>query len=1156
MIKKTSKAKNETGNSENVDISFPIVAIGASAGGLAAFIELLESLPPKTGMAFIYVQHLSPDHKSMLSSILAKSTSMKVEEVEDKVLIEQNHLYVIPPDKEIEVVNGHIILTQRPDTPKYNLPINILFTSLAKTHKGSLIGIILSGSANDGTEGVKAIKNAGGLTFAQDETAKFDSMPKSAIAAGVIDFILPPKEIANELARLSDHPFVISSGLKSVKEDLIEDTSPSLMKILEHLQKTTGVDFKSYRLQTIKRRILRRMLLYKLKSIEEYAKIVCTKKEESAILYQDFLINVTSFFRDSDTYKYLKSTILPKILKSKSKSEPLRIWIPACSTGEEVYSIAMILLEIQQKNATVIPVQIFATDLSDKAIIKARIGLYAVNELESVSPSRIQRFFTKSEGKYRISKYVREMCIFAQHNILADPPFSKLDLISCRNLFIYLDVRTQKRVLSTFHYSLNEDGFLMLGKSEAISSAAQLFTITEKKLKIYSRTRVSGTKLMPSFAPRTSNGNSPRPANFINTIYPGKQKLKTQKNVQNLDHVIDDILLSDFMPAGVVINHQMEILQFRGATDFFLKNAPGRATLNVLKMVRPEIAFPLRNSISRVIKSKKREQKSDLELVVDTFTYSVSFEVVPLNEKWGEPLMLVLFNKSKLDEKEIEQTKAKRNTAQSKDRRIKKLEEELAATHADALEYSDELETIIEELQSANEEVVSSNEEMQTVNEELETSKEEIESSNEELITTNQELQTRNDLLNESYDYAEAVVSTLHEPLIVLDKYLCIKKANKTFYKTFNISEKDAEGESLYDLSKKQLNIPQLKELLEDILPKNTSIQDFEIKHTFPGMGEKIFLLNANKIIQKIHGEELILLSFNDITEITLIRQKEKEKLEADYKTSQLDNKKLERAVYERTKKLKQANESLEKHSTKLENTNRELEAFTYISSHDLQEPLRKIQIFIGRIREKEYKNLSEDGKSYFQFIDLSAVRMQRLIKDLLAFSLISTSEKNFISTDVKPIVVDVLSELNDRIKESKAVIVVDSECKIKIIPFQFRQIFYNLISNSLKFARKGIPPVISVKCKSMKTGKSNDLNLVPQKKYCHIAVTDNGIGIDKEYTNKIFTAFKKLHSKDVYPGSGIGLAIVKKIIENHNGIVTVKSELNVGTTFDIYIPN
>lgn len=1147
-MKETSTKKKTPAKKDAKENSFPVVAIGASAGGLEAMMELLTHLPSETGMAFIYVQHLSPDHKSMLTEILSKKTQMKVQEIDDMDKMQPDNLFIIPYNKGIEVTDGHIKLIPRSESSTA-ISIDILFSSLAQAQKERVIGIILSGSGSDGTLGIKDIKHEGGLTFAQDDTAKFTSMPHAAIAAGVIDYTLSPKEIALELGRLSKHPLIKTMGVKNGKEDLIDNGDPDLKIILNQLHKATGVDFSTYKMNTIKRRITRRMLLYKIKSLKEYAKLLMQKNEEIDILYQDLLINVTSFFRDTESHQYLKETLFPKLLKRKKKGESLRIWVPACATGEEAYSIAMMLLEIQGSQISSIPVQIFATDLSEQAINKARTGVYSKQDLETVSPKRIQRFFTKNNGSFRIDKTVRDMCVFAQHNILRDPPFSRLDFISCCNLFIYFDTAAQKKAVTTFHFALNDDGFLMLGKLENISHSANLFTSLNKKLKIFSRKLNSGIRTLPALLPPYEQRT------FVEKNVMGIHRNMAQNNIQlnhnGLENAIDAVLVSEFMPASVVITHQMEIVQFRGTTDLFLTHPKGKATFNILKMARPEIAFELRNAISKVIKTDHRIRKSGIELKVNSAVKIICVEVVPLKIEWDEPLLLILFTEQEQIEVYSQQVKGGNNSL-AKDRRIKKLELELAAAHADALAIAQEQEAFTEELQSANEEVVSSNEELQTVNEELETSKEEIESSNEELTTTNQELQTRNDLLNESYEYSEAIVSTMHEPMLVLGKDLRVKSANKAFYKKFGVTEEQTEGVRLYDLGNGHWNIPALRELLEDIIPKNSQFYNFEVKHTFQNLGEKIMLLNASRIIQKTHREQLILLVIADITEVrNLLLEKEtreRELYKKELKKGKAQSVLLETTVKERTGDLLHANQALEK-------MNKELESFTFISSHDLQEPLRKIQTLAGRILEKEHQNLSDSGKNYFRLMQNAAQRMQTLILDLLAFSRISVAERTFEITDLNIIIEDVKKELKDAIAEKNAVIELKDICEVNIIRFQFRQLLHNLISNALKFSNSNTLPHIVIECCTKNFSESTIANLIPHKDYCHISFTDNGIGFEPEFSKKVFEVFQKLHGKDEYAGTGIGLAIVKKIVENHNGIITATSELEKGTTFDIYIP-
>jgi len=1188
------------------DNSFPVVAIGASAGGLEAVTQLLKNLAPNTGMAFIYVQHLSPDHKSFLTSLLSKLTLMKVQEVKNKMLMEPDNVYIIPPDKEMIAVNGHIKLIPRTKERAGNLPIDTFFCSLAIKHKKGAIGIILSGSATDGTRGLSAIKEAGGLTFAQDDSARFSSMPKSAIAAGAVDFVLSPKEIARELTRLGKQEYVHREMLVVGKENEIDDADSDLKMIIDLLHKETGVDFSHYKTATIKRRILRRLMLYKIKTLAEYARLITNKNDEINILFQDLLIHVTGFFRDNDAHQYLKSTLFPRMLSSKAAGETLRLWISACSTGEEAYSIAMGLLEIQKTKPTSRSIQIFATDLSAQAIAKARLGEYSEHELKSVSLKRRQQFYTRTGSHYRISKVVRDMCVFAPHNILRDPPFSRVDFISCCNLLIYLDSVAQKKVMATFHYALNSGGYLMLGKSETIGASGHLFTHIHNKFKIYTRKKNSVKRALPDL-----------PHRFSNTLKDQNIKIKPVKNNPvpdiGFDSTIDAILLSRYVPASIVINHAMEIVQFRGPTDFYLRPS-GRASLHILKMIPPEIAFELRHAISKSIKSKETVRKEGIEMKGDTGLRMITIEVIPVNVEPEEPLLLILFTETGRPEGFLQQDnndhfpkgrgKNERMVNGTKDRKIETLRKELMAARADMHSFAQDQEAFNEQLQNANEEVVSSNEELQSVNEELETSKEEIEATNEELITTNQELRTRNDLLNESYDYSEAIISTIHEPMIILDKDLRVKSANESFYNVFQVTSEETEKTLLYDLGDKQWDIPSLRELLEDIIPKNTRFHDFEVTHTFRGIGKKIMLLNARRIVQKTHGERLILLAVNDITERTLLQVKEKELLKKDIRESKSYGLALEHAVEERTMELEQANQKLgfqneeiekraselilanrelafqneekekraselilanrelafqneekEKRAAELINANAELEAFSYVSSHDLQEPLRKIQTFSLRILETENQNLSAKGKDYFNRMKMAANRMQKLIEDLLAFSHLNIAERKYEYTDLNTILEEVKSDFKETMEEKHAIIEATDLPRINIIAFQFRQLVHNLIGNALKFSNPERPPRIMIKSRIEKGNKLDNEKLLLETEYCHISVSDNGIGFDAQYKDRVFEVFQKLHGREEFAGTGIGLAIVKKIAENHNGVVTVASHLNQGATFHIYIP-
>ena len=1121
--------------------SFPIVAIGASAGGLEAVSVLLKNVSPETGMAFFYVQHLSPDHPSNLASILSSITKMKVQDAANNMRIEPNNLYICVPNTEMVVAGGKIKLIPRKADELPYLPIDKFFISLVEDYKENVIGIILSGSATDGTKGFKAIRDAGGLTFAQDSSAKYSSMPKSAIGEDIVDFVLSPKEIARELTRFSKKGFMRSYIKSKGKEAVIEYNDPDLKKIFGVLHKETGVDFSHYKMTTIKRRLNHRMLRCDVKKIKEYLKLLLKKKnEEVDLLYKDLLINVTDFFRDMETFRYLQTTFLPKLLKSKLPDKIIRIWVPACSTGEEAYSIAMLILELQDNKTRKIPVQIFCTDLSEQAIRQARIGEYSQSQMKPVSKKRAARFFTKTGDNYRIVKELREMCMFAPHNILRDPPFSRMDFISCRNLLIYFDVAAQKKAISTFHFALNEGGYLLLGKSETIETSSHLFTQINNNFKIYSPKKDTSLRKLPELEPR-----------FPRHILPEKsvqRKTNIVPHATNLDSTIDSVLLSRYVPACAIINKEMEILQFRGSTELYLRHSSGKASLNILKMARSEFAFELRNAIHHAFKTKKTIRKSGIEMRIDSTFRKVSIEASTLKIEWEEPLLLIVFTLEQGAEKYPADTKAEKSNSRQKGERIKKLVEELSTVRAEMHSYIEAQEVANEELQSANEEITSASEEFQTLNEELETSKEEIEAANEELTTTNQELRMRNDMVAEAYDYSEAIIATIHEPMVILDKHLCVKSANAAFYKKFSISVEETKGISLFKLSNKQWDIPALHQLLGSILSKNAHFHNFEVTLHFPNIGERVMLLNASQIIQKTHREQLILLAIEDITVIKRKQMEEKELLHKDIRSHEADKLVLEKAVKHRTRLLQQKN-------AELETANKDLMSFTYVSSHDLQEPLRKIQNFVSCMLDEEREKLSDDGKHYLQRTYETAKRMQTLIEDLLAYSRTKNAERKLEKVNLNIILDEVKKDFEEVIHEKKATIVSNKLCEIPVIPFQFRQLMHNLIGNSLKFSKQDRPLRITIKSEIVDGSKLKKEELSPKISYCHLSITDNGVGFDSKYKDRIFEVFQRLHSFDEYKGTGVGLAICKRIVENHNGIITAAGKLNKGARYDIYIP-
>ncbi|MHB9073201.1 MAG: chemotaxis protein CheB [Desulfobaccales bacterium] len=973
-----------------------VVGVGASAGGLEAFTDLLRHLPKDTGMAFVLLQHLPAKQHSMLAQILGKATVLPVAEAREGTLPEADHVYILPPGEIMEIQAGALRLVRREESEGRYLPVDIFLTSLAADKGGHAIGVILSGTASDGVQGMKAIKEAGGLTFAQDDhTAKYPGMPQSSIAAGCVDFILTPEAIARELSRIARHPFVGPCA-----EEVLKPGEESVFgQILTLLKRASGVDFVFYKHSTIRRRTLRRMALQKIEALGNYLVYLKEHPDEVSALYADILINVTSFFRDPDVFDELKQSVFPALMQNRLQDAPIRIWVPGCSTGEEVYSLAIALLEFINESNQEAQFQIFGTDIDNAAIDIARSGKYSEHVLENVSPQRLARYFVRIDSGYQIQKSIRERCTFARQNLIKDPPFSHLDIISCRNVLIYLGPVLQKRVIPIFHFALKPGGFLILGKSEAIGAFQEMFTLVDKKLKFYTKKDLPGRP----------------PLRFALEAYAAREDLPVQVMAPEeapsgleLTREADRIVLARFTPAGVVVDENLKILQFRGHTGPFLEPMPGEASLNLLRMVREGLRAEVGAALHRAIQVGTPVRKEGLKAKYNGRGLLVNVEVFPVSPStFKERFYLVIFEDvtpAVPPEPEKSAARPRKGKMTPGTERIDDLEHELAATKEYLQATIEEQEATLEELKSTNEEIMSSNEELQSLNEELEASREELQSANEELATVNEELENRNteltqvndDLVNllgtvnlpilfldqnlrirrfnpmakevlhlipsdvgrpigdiktgldikafetllrqtidnlqvetrevqddrgrwyqlqirpyktaankieglvlsladisalkaslkqveEARNYAHAIVETLREPLLVLDGDLKVVSGNQSFYDFFQILPQETETRLVYELGNRQFDMPELKTLLEEILPKNTVFQDFEVDRDFPGLGRRVLILNARRLRQP-QGRDLILLALQDITalkETEVALQESERKLQA-----------------------------------------------------------------------------------------------------------------------------------------------------------------------------------------------------------------------------------------------------------------------------------
>ena len=1218
---------------------FPIVAIGAASDGPAAITELLKQVPAETGMAFLYLQYPPGESAPDIIRRLAETTPLKVEEGRNELNIRPNTVYVLPAEQEIQLADGALLLTRPNARARDQRPLDKFFAAAARAGKTGVIGILLSAEGEDGAAGLKAIKIAGGITFACEETAVLSHSP---MTAGVVDLVLSSTEIGQELTKLNlgNETFAeIQAG-----SGAISDTDDNLLNIIQLLRKATGIDFTHYKITTIKRRIIRRMLLYKLGDLKAYYEYLKRHANEITLLYHDLLINVTCFFRDLDSMEYLRKTVLPQVLKGKSNEEQVRVWVPACSTGEEAYSLAILITEIQEESGSKIPIQIFGTDLSEIAISKARLGVYSSTDVADMADIRVSKFFVRTENNnFRVQKRIRDLCVFAQHNVFKDPPFSRLDLISCCNFFIYLDNSLQQKCTALFYYALNPNAFMVLGKSETISSGGQqLFSQVEKKFKVYKKKSNGSPKVMAEI-----NYRLPAPE-LAEAAERKRSKVEPQPEMTGLEKTVDDILYAKYIPAAVVINQEMEILQFRGSTNLFLEPSRGKASFNLMKMTRPELTFDLRNCIHKAQTTQTSVSKGDIRFKIKEQEHIVKLEVIPIPSNNEDRLILIIFE-------EQHPQGPGGGTDFSRDETVRKLQDELGAVRNDMQAIIDEHEANKEELQSANEEIISSNEELQSINEELETSKEEVESANEELTAINAELQMSNEQLLESQEYAEAIFATIREGVLVLSTDYRVKMANEAFYRTFHAEAHNTEGRLLFDIGEGQWNKPEIKDLINEILLHGRQFDGYEMQYLLPSIGTRTMLVNGRKVVQKANKQELMLLAFEDITDkrradvlkaereewfrnmannapvmiwtagpdglrnffnvtwqtytgrsveldmgggwIDDVLPAERESFlsvynrafedqkpfEIDYRLRRHDGEyrwvkaigrptfspdeqftgivgicteihdakiahaELERIVSRRTYDLQQANKELKKSNT-------ELQQFAYVASHDLQEPLRKIMIFSDRLTSGP--ELSETRHNYINKIAASAQRMSQLIHDLLDFSRATRTSERLEQADLSAVLQTVLSDFDLLIKEKNALVVVDQLPVIEAIPLQMEQLFHNLISNALKFSKERTPPVIRITSRKLEKDEAAAIGgLDKSLDYIELVFEDNGIGFSNEFGEQIFVLFQRLNGRHEYPGTGIGLALCRKIVDNHNGRIFANSLESIHTQFHVVLP-
>jgi two-component system CheB/CheR fusion protein len=1194
---------------------FPIVGIGASAGGLDAFKKFFSALPADSGMAFILVQHLDPTRESLTADLVGTYTRMRVVQVEDGMPVEANRVYVIPPNTYLSIHDRTLRLSAPTAPRSLRMAVDFFLRSLAKDQHENAIGVILAGTGTDGTLGLKEIKAAGGMTMVQDpQTVQHDGMPRSAIAGGSADYVLPAEQMAAALLAYAQHAAVVATSMRA----LPEKTPDLLTAAMELLRAHTKFDFSGYKKGTLRRRIQRRMSLRHLSELPKYVEVLRNDPAEVSALFKDLLINVTSFFREPAAWQVLQEHVIRRVVAAKEADVPVRVWVPACATGEEAYSIAMVLIEEIEAAGKGCRLQIFASDVDAEALEAARAGIYPEGIAAHVSPQRLSRFFVKREHSYQVIRELRDAIVFAQQSLVSDPPFSRLDVISCRNLFIYLEPAVQERLIPLLHFALLDGGYLFLGSAEGIGPQEELFEPISAKWRIYRRIG----------ATRHDRIQVPVAAAAVSTAI--RARTPRMPTPARLAALAQSLLLQRYAPACVIVNHAGEILYFHGRTDDYLMQPAGAPTQDLLAQARNGLRAKLRTALQDARRGNEQVVLPGVQVRRGSTFARVKITVEPLTAATtgSEGLWLVSFE----DEPEIAKPSAERGAAVDA-AHVQQLEYELKSTKED-------LQQTIEDLRAANEELMSVNEEFQSSNEELETSKEELQSLNEELTTANAQLESKigeleaanNDLdnlltstniatlfldthlrirrftpaatrlfslipsdigrpigdivpkfadpdllldaaavlqqpiaprtevqahdgrwyvrqvlpyrtrdnrtegvvmtfsdvaaeaLQEARRYAESIVDTVREPLLVLDADLRVRSANQSFYATFHVSPENTVGQLLFDLGNRQWDIPKLRALLGDVLPHKRALEDFELEATFDSVGPRTMQLNARTIDRGGGRPDLILLAIEDITE--RIRAQE--------------------AVREREGQ-KVVEEQVRQRQTELAHALRIITIGELASglAHELNQPLSAIangveacarHVQSGKIERRKLLKLLDEASA-------EAVRAGGIVEHLRGF--IERGEPRFEQTDLREIAHSVPLFLAHEIERAK--ITVRQDLGTRALPIradriQIEQVIVNLLQNGIDAVRDGAGD-----------RKEIELQVGVEKGMAKLALRDTGDGVAASATDRLFEPFFTTKPK----GLGMGLAISRSIIEAHGGRIWVKrrADGNPGTTVAFTLP-
>jgi two-component system, chemotaxis family, CheB/CheR fusion protein len=1185
----------------NDGAELPIVGIGASAGGLDAFKKLFGAMPADGGLAFVLIQHLDPTRPSLTADLVGTYTTMRVTEADDGMQVEPNRVYVIPPNKYLSV-HERVLRLSAPSAPRsMRMAIDHFFYSLAEAQRERAIGIVLSGTGTDGTLGMKEIKAAGGMTMAQDpETAQHDGMPRSAIAAGSADYVLPAERMAEALLAYRRHATFHAARTETPQEE----SADLVMSVVAALRVRMKFDFSGYRRGTLERRIRRRMSLKHVVAISDYVDLLRREPAEVTALFNDLLISVTSFFREPAAWQTLQEQAIRRLVTEKERDVPLRVWVPACATGAEAYSIAIVMIEEIEASGKNHRLQVFASDVDVRALETARSGVYPEGIAARMTPERLSRFFVKTEHGYQVTKDLRDTVVFAQQSLVSDPPFSRLDAISCRNFLIYLEPAVQERIVALLHFALVEGGCLFLGSAESIGTQNELFEPVSRKWRIYRRigpTRHDKVRLPISAAP------APDPAGG---------RSRGEPNPGRLSVLAQQLLVERYVPACVIINRSAEVLYFHGRTDEYLMQPAGPPTRDLIARARGGLRSGLRAAVQEAVRKSQRVVITGVPVRRGSAFPHVRVAVEPLDAgNEAKDLWLVSF--------EDEPEPAPPPVAPDDDGKpgggdetfVRQLEKELSTTRED-------LQHTIEDVSAANEELMSVTEEMQSSNEELETSKEELQSLNEELTTANAQLESKigeleasnNDLdnllistniatlfldvhlrirgftpsatglfslipsdvgrplsdiapkfsdptllsdaatvlekstspkkevqghdgrwyvrqvlpyrtrdgrtegvvvtfsdvaaeaLQEARLYAESIVDTVREPLLVLDEDFCVRSANQSFYATFRTRPEEAVGRLFYEVGNRQWDIPELRTRLEDVLTAKRVLNDFEVVRDFDSVGRRILLLNARAIDRGAARPDLILLGIEDVTE----------------------RRQAQDALRESESRKEAAEQVRERHA-QLEHALRISTVGVLASglAHELSQPLSAIAneveacvqyVASGKIEADNLLGLLEE-------VSAEALRAGEIVDHLRGF--IQKGEPQLEHADLGEVARQVARLLGQALDREAITLRLDAGSEA--IPIfadriQIEQVVVNFMQNAIDAVREH------------DGRKEIALHVRRRNTRAELTVRDSGAGVPAAAEERLWEPFFSTKPK----GLGMGLAISRSIIEAHRGRIWV----------------